>query len=188
MKAVRVHNHGSVEALSYEDIPVPEPKENEILVKIEAAGVNFIDIYQRKGLYPIEVPYTLGKEGAGIVKKAWKNASDFKINDKVACASCIGSYAEYSIVPSWKLVKVPNETDIKIACAAMLQGMTAHYLTHSTFSIKKNNVILLHAAAGGVGLLLTQIAKKLGARVIGTVGNGEKAKLAKQNRVYYIVI
>ena len=188
MKAVRVHNHGSVEALSYEDIPVPEPKENEILVKIEAAGVNFIDIYQRKGLYPIEVPYTLGKEGAGIVKKAWKNASDFKINDKVACASCIGSYAEYAIFPTSMAVKIPDKINTKTAAAVMLQGMTAHYLSNSTYQIKENNTILVHAAAGGVGLLLTQMAKMKKAKVIGTVSTEEKAKLAKQNGADNVII
>ena len=187
MKAIRVHEFGNADVLEYEDTEKPEPEENEARVKLGAIGVNFIDIYHRKGLYPNRLPFIPGMEGAGIVDKAGRN-SDVKEGDRVAYAMSIGSYAEYSIVPSWKLVKVPNETDIKIACAAMLQGMTAHYLTHSTFSIKKNNVILLHAAAGGVGLLLTQIAKKLGARVIGTVGNGEKAKLAKQNGVDDIVM
>ncbi|MEK6949744.1 MAG: quinone oxidoreductase, partial [Nanoarchaeota archaeon] len=136
--------------------------------------------YHRKGLYPNKLPFIPGMEGAGIVDKAGKNSFGIKEGDRVAYAMNIGSYAEYAIVPAWKLVKVPDEIDFKIAASLMLQGMTAHYLTHSTFPLKKNNIILLHAAAGGVGLLLIQMAKKLGTRVIGTVSTEEKARLAKE--------
>lgn len=181
MKAIRIHEYGNADVLKYEDTEKPEPKENEARVKLEAIGVNFIDVYQRNGLYPNKLPFIPGMEGASVVDKIGKNVSDVKKGDRVAYAMNIGSYAEYSVVPAWKLVKIPDYINFKIACAAMLQGMTAHYLTHSTFKIKKNDIILLHAAAGGVGLLLTRIAKNLGARVIGTVGNEEKAKLAKEN-------
>ena len=180
MKAIRVNKFGGSDVLSYEDMSMPEPKENEARVKIEVAGVNYIDIYQRTGLYPNEVPFTPGMEAAGVVDAVGGNVSEVSIGDRIAYAMNIGSYAEYVIVPAWKLVKISDDIDIKTACASMLQGMTAHYLTHSTFKIEKNNTILLHAAAGGVGLLLTQIAKKFGARVIGTVSTEEKAKLAKE--------
>ena len=180
MKAAVLHKYGDADALKYEDVPIPEPKENEARIKLEAIGVNFIDIYHRKGLYPNKLPFIPGMEGAGIVDKDGKNSFGIKEGDRVAYAMNIGSYAEYAIVPAWKLVKVPDEIDFKIAASLMLQGMTAHYLTHSTFPLKKNNIILLHAAAGGVGLLLIQMAKKLGTRVIGTVSTEEKARLAKE--------
>jgi len=188
MKGIRIHEYGNANVLKYEDIEKPEPKENEARIRLEAIGVNFIDIYHRKGLYPNKLPLIPGMEGAGVVDKAGVGVSDLKQGDRVAYAMNLGSYAEYSIVPAWKLAKIPDRINTKTACAAMLQGMTAHYLTHSTFKIKKNNIILLHAAAGGVGLLLTQIAKKLGARVIGTMGNEEKAKLAKDNGVDVAII
>ena len=188
MKAIRTHEFGNADVLKYEDSEKPEPEENEARLKLEAIGVNFIDVYHRTGLYPNKLPFIPGMEGAGIVDAVGAGVSDVKQGDRVAYAMNLGSYAEYSIVPAWKLVKIPDEIDTKTACAAMLQGMTAHYLTHSTFPLKKNNIILLHAAAGGVGLLLTQMAKILGAKVIGTVGNDEKAKLAKENGVDEAII
>lgn len=188
MKAIRIHEYGNVEALKYEDVSVPEPKENEVMVKLEAIGVNFIDIYQRNGLYQNKLPFTLGMEGSGIVYKVGKNSSELKFGDRVAYAMSIGSYAEYAVVPAWKLVRMPKNIDFKTAAALMLQGMTAHYLTHSTYKINQNDIILVHAAAGGVGLLLTQMAKMLGARVIGTVGNEEKAKLVKENGANDVII
>ena len=188
MKAIRIHEYGNADVLKYEDTEKPEPKENEAGVRLEVIGVNFIDVYHRKGLYPNKLPFIPGMEGAGIVDKVGKSVSEVNVGDRVAYAMNIGSYAEYSIVPAWKLVKIPDYIDFKTACAAMLQGMTAHYLTHSTFKLNKNHAILLHAAAGGVGLLLTQIAKNLGARVIGTVGNEEKAKLAKENGADEVII
>ena len=188
MKAIRIHEYGNADVLKYEDTEKPEPKENEARIKLEYIGVNFIDVYHRKGLYPNKLPFIPGMEGAGVVDKVGAGVSGVKKGDRVAYAMNLGSYAEYSIVPAWKLAKIPDYIDTKTACSLMLQGMTAHYLAHSTFKIKKNDIILLHAAAGGVGLLLAQIAKKLGARVIGTVGNEEKAKLAKENGTDYVII
>ena len=188
MKAIRIHKFGNANALKYEDTEKPEPKENDARVKLEAIGVNFIDIYHRTGLYPNKLPFIPGMEGVGIVDKVGAGVSDVKKGDRVAYAMNIGSYSEYAVIPAWKLVKIPNGIDFKTAAASMLQGMTAHYLTHSTFSLKKNDIILLHAAAGGVGLLLTQIAKMKGAKVIGTVGNEEKAKLAKENGADEVII
>ena len=180
MKAVRIHKYGGPEVLTYEDIPVPEPKTGEARVKIEAIGLNFIDIYQRTGLYPLQTPFTLGMEGAGAVDAIGDGVTDVKAGDRVAYAMILGSYAEYAIVPAAKLAPLPANVDMKSAAALMLQGMTAHYLTHSTYQLKSGDTALIHAAAGGVGLLLVQIAKMLGARVIGTVGTEAKAQLAKQ--------
>ena len=188
MKAVVLHEYGNADVLKYEDAPTPKPKEDEARVRLEAIGVNFIDVYHRKGLYPNKLPFISGMEGAGIVDKVGKNSFGIKEGDRVAYAMNTGSYAEYATVPAWKLAKVPDEIDMKTAASLMLQGMTAHYLTHSTFPLKKNNIILLHAAAGGVGLLLTQMAKMIGAKVIGTVGDEEKAKLAKENGVDEVII
>jgi NADPH2:quinone reductase len=180
MKAVRIHKYGGPEVLTYEDIPVPEPKAGEARVKIEAIGLNYIDIYQRTGLYPLQTPLTLGMEGAGAVDAIGDGVPEVKVGDRVAYAMILGSYAEYAIVPAAKLAPLPANVDMKSAAALMLQGMTAHYLTHSTYPLKKGDTALIHAAAGGVGLLLIQIAKMLGARVIGTVGTEAKAELAKQ--------
>jgi len=180
MKAVRVHKYGGPEVLTNEDIPVPEPKTGEARVKIEAIGLNFIDIYHRIGLYPLQTPFTLGMEGAGVVDAVGDGVTEVKKSDRVAYAMIPGSYAEYAIVPAAKLVPVPANVDAKSAAAIMLQGMTAHYLTHSTYALKPGDTALVHAAAGGAGLLLLQIAKMLGARVIGTVSTEAKAQLAKQ--------
>jgi NADPH2:quinone reductase len=180
MKAIRVHHHGGPGVLTYEDIPAPEPKTGEARVKIGATGVNFIDIYQRTGLYPIQTPFTLGMEGAGVVDAVGDGVTEVKQGDRVAYAMVLGSYAEYAIVPAWKLAPVPANVEAKSAAALMLQGMTAHYLTHSTYALRQGENALIHAAAGGVGLLLVQIAKMLGARVIGTVSTEAKAQLARQ--------
>jgi NADPH2:quinone reductase len=179
MKAVRVHNYGGPEVLTYEEISEPEPKAGEARVKIEAIGLNFIDVYQRTGLYQLPLPFTLGREAAGTVDAVGPNATEVKVGDRVAYAMEPGAYAEYAIVPAWKLVPVPAKLDSRTAAATMLQGMTAHYLTHSTYPLKQGETALVHAAAGGVGLLLIQIAKRRGARVIGTVSTEEKARLAK---------
>jgi len=179
MKAVRVHKHGGPEVLTYEEIPIPDPKAGEALVKIEAIGLNFIDVYQRTGLYQLPLPFTLGREAAGTVDAVGPNATEVKVGDRVAYAMEPGAYAEYAVVPAWKLVPVPAKLDSRTAAATMLQGMTAHYLTHSTYPLKQGETALVHAAAGGVGLLLIQIAKRRGARVIGTVSTEEKAGLAK---------
>jgi NADPH:quinone reductase len=180
MKAVRVHKYGGPEDLVIDDIPVPEPKAGEARVKIEAIGVNYIDIYQRTGLYPLQTPFTLGSEAAGVVDAVGEGVTEVKKGDRVAYAMVPGSYAEYAIVPAWRLVPVPPNIDAKSAAAIMLQGMTAHYLTHSTYPLKQGETALVHATAGGVGLLLAQIAKMRGAKLIGTVSTEAKAALAKQ--------
>jgi NADPH2:quinone reductase len=180
MKAIRVHHHGGPEVLTFEEIPIPEPNAGEARVKIDATGMNFIDIYHRTGLYPMKTPFTLGVEGAGIIDAVGDGVTEIKKGDRVAYAMIPGSYAEYAIVPAAKLVPVPEPVDIKTAAAVMLQGMTAHYLTRGAYNVKKGDAVLVHAAAGGVGLLLVQVAKMLGARVIGTVSTEIKAELARQ--------
>ena len=179
MKAIRVHQFGGPETLVTEDLAVPNPGNGEALVRLEAIGVNFIDIYQRMGLYRSALPFTLGNEGAGVVEETGPGAGEVSAGDRVAYAGTLGSYAEYAIVPFSRLVKLPAEIDAGTAAAAMLQGMTAHYLTHSTYPLKPGEVCLVHAAAGGVGLLLVQMARRRGARVIGTVSTQGKAELAR---------
>jgi NADPH:quinone reductase len=188
MKAVRVHKYGGPEVLTMDDIPVPEPKAGEARVKIEAIGVNFIDIYQRTGLYPIHTPFTLGSEGAGVVDAVGPGVTEVRKGDRVAYSMVIGAYAEFAVVPAWRLVPVPVNVDAKSAACLMLQGMTAHYLTHSTYALKKGETALVHAAAGGVGLLLIQIAKQLGANVIGTVSTEAKAQLAKELGADHVIL
>jgi NADPH:quinone reductase len=180
MKAIRVNEHGGPEVLSYEDVPVPEPGPGEARVRLAAAGVNFIDVYQRTGLYPKELPFTLGLEGAGEVDAVGEGVEELSAGDYVAFASVPGAYAEYVVAPVDKLVPF-NVTlvEARLAAAVMLQGMTAHYLTHSTFPLQEGQTALAHAAAGGVGLLLVQMAKMRGATVIGTAGSAEKGRLAK---------
>jgi NADPH:quinone reductase len=180
MKAIRVHKTGGPEVLVLDEIPIPEPKSGEARIKIEAIGVNFIDIYHRTGLYPLATPFTLGMEGTGVVDAVDDGVTEVKKGDRVAYCMVVGSYAEYTIVPAWKLAPVPAGVDAKSAAALMLQGMTAHYLTHNTYALKKGEMVLVHAAAGGVGLLLVQIAKYLGATVIGTVSTEAKASLARE--------
>jgi NADPH:quinone reductase len=180
MKAIQVFECGGPETLRYVDVPKPAPGPKEALVKIAAAGVNFIDVYYRTGLYKAPLPVTLGMEGAGIVEAAGSEVTGVAPGDRVAYAMSRGSYAEYAIVPAAMLVKVPEGVDLKVAAAAMLQGMTAHYLTHSTFPLKRGDAALVHAAAGGVGLLLVQLCNMIGARVLGTVSTEAKAELAKQ--------
>ena len=179
MKAIRIHKHGGPDALSYEDVPEPEPGPGQAVVKIEAAGVNFIDIYFRTGLYPAELPITNGQEGAGTVAAVGAGVTDVSVGDRVAYTGIHGSYAEYSAVPADRLVKVPGSVSTKTAAAALLQGMTAHYLIRSTFELNASHTALIHACAGGVGLLLVGMAKKFGARVIGTCSTREKAAKAK---------
>src|SRR4029077_21030564 len=188
MKAVRVHKYGGPEVLTMDDIPVPEPKAGEARVKIEAIGVNFIDIYQRTGLYPIQTPFTLGSEAAGVVDAVGPGVTEVRKGDRVAYSMVIGAYAEFAVVPAWRLVPVPVNVDAKSAACLMLQGMTAHYLTHSTYALKKGETALVHAAAGGVGLLLIQIAKQLGANVIGTVSTEAKAQLAKELGADHVIL
>ena len=179
MKAVQVKQTGGPEVLTFADLPIPTPKANEAIVKIAASGVNFIDVYFREGRYPAQLPFVDGQEGAGTVTEVGSDVKSLKPGDHVAYSNVLGSYAEYAAVPSDKLVKVPAGLEYQQAAAAMLQGMTAHYLVYSTYPLKKGETALIHAAAGGVGLLLVQMAKNIGARVIGTAGSEEKARLAK---------
>jgi NADPH2:quinone reductase len=179
MKAIRVHQFGGPETLAMEELPVPKPGKGEALVRLEAIGVNFIDVYQRMGLYRSALPFTPGNEGAGVVEDTGPGSGEVSAGDRVAYAGTLGSYAEVAIVPAWRLVKLPAGIDAGTAAAAMLQGMTAHYLTHSTYPLKPGEACLVHAAAGGVGLLLAQMARRRGARVIGTVSTKEKAELAR---------
>ena len=179
MKAIRIHQAGGADVLKYEDAPIPTPAPNEALVKIAASGVNFIDVYFREGLYKAALPFTLGKEASGVVESVGAQVAEVKAGDRVAFTTTLGCYAEYVSVPAWRLVPLPEKISFESGAAAMLQGMTAHYLSHSTFPLKTGHTCLIHAAAGGLGLLLIQMAKRLGARVIGTVSTEEKAQLAK---------
>ncbi len=188
MKAVFVEQPGGVENLKYADSPKPSPGPGQALVKIVASGVNFIDIYFRKGVYPAPPPIVLGSEGAGTVEAVAPDVKNVVVGDRVAYAMARGSYAEYAVVPSWQLVKIPASVDFNTAAAAMLQGMTAHYLTHSTYPLKPGDTCLIHAAAGGTGSMIVQMAKMLGAHVIGTVGDEEKAKQAKDAGVDEVII
>jgi NADPH2:quinone reductase len=188
MKAIQVSRVGGPEVLTLVDLPLPEPKPNEAVVQIKAAGVNFIDVYFREGRYPAPRPFVVGQEGAGIVIAIGPDVTTVKLRERVAYAGYLGSYAEYAAVPADRLVKIPDELDFNQAAAAMLQGMTAHYLTHSTYPIKRGETALIHAAAGGVGLLLVQMCKLLGARVIGTVGSEEKARLARNAGADHVII
>jgi NADPH2:quinone reductase len=179
MKAIRVHAPGGPEALKYEDVPEPTPKAGEAVVKVDAAGLNYIDVYQRSGLYKLELPITLGLEAGGAVTAVGSGVSEVKVGDKVAYTGVPGAYAQYAAVPAQRLVVLPAGLSTKQGAAMMLQGMTAHYLACSTYPLKKGDTCLVHAAAGGVGLILCQIARMRGARVIGTVSTDEKAKLAR---------
>ena len=180
MKSVRIQQFGGLEVLKIEELPLAEPGEGEARVKIEAIGVNFLDIYQRIGRYQGSLPFTLGQEAAGVVDAVGSNVTEIRPGDRVAYASVQGSYAEYTIVPSWRLIPIPASVDFPKAAAVLLQGMTAHYLTHSTYPLKSGETALVHAAGGGTGGLLVQVAKRCGARVIGTVSTEEKAGLARE--------
>ncbi|PJF47046.1 MAG: quinone oxidoreductase [Chloroflexi bacterium] len=179
MKAIRVHTYGDVDVLLYEDAPMPEPGPGEARVKIGAAGLNFIDIYQRRGWYKVSLPFTPGQEAAGVIDAIGEGVTEFKPGDLVAYAMVLGAYAEYAIVPASRLVPIPPGVSIEQAAAVMLQGMTAHYLALTTYPLKSGDVALVHAGSGGVGQLLIQIAKRLGARVIATVGAADKVALAQ---------
>jgi len=180
MKAIQVSHVGGPEVLTLVDLPIPTPKSDEAVVQIKAAGVNFIDVYFREGRYPAPLPFVNGQEASGVVTAVGADVKSVKPGDRVAYTGVRGGYAEYAAVPAERLIVVPDQIDFKQAAAAMLQGMTAHYLSHSTYPIQRGDAVLVHAAAGGVGLLLVQMAKKLGARVIGTAGNEDKAKLARE--------
>jgi NADPH2:quinone reductase len=180
MKAVRIHTPGGPEVMRYEDVPEPTPKAGEAVVKVEAAGLNYIDVYFRSGQYKAEMPLTLGLEAGGTVTAVGAGVTDVKVGDKVAYTGVPASYAQFAAVPAARLVTLPPGVSTRQGAAAMLQGMTAHYLVTSTYPLKPGDTCLVHAAAGGVGLLLCQMAKMRGARVIGTVSTEEKARLARE--------
>jgi NADPH2:quinone reductase len=180
MKAIQVKQPGGPEAMELVELPVPEPKANEAVVKLAASGVNFIDVYFREGRYKSALPFVLGQEGAGVVTAVGADVKSVKTGDRVAWTGLQGSYAEYAAVAADRLVLIPKGVSDQQAAAAMLQGMTAHYLSHDTYPLKRGQTALVHAAAGGVGLLLTQMAHNIGARVIATVSTDEKAKLASE--------
>lgn len=188
MKAVLVYETGGPDQMQYVETATPSAGPGQALVKIAASGVNFIDVYFRTGLYKADAPIALGMEGAGVVEAVGPGVTEVAVGDRVAYAMARGSYAEYAVVPAWQLVRVPAALDLSAGAAAMLQGMTAHYLTHSTYPLKQGDSCLIHAAAGGVGLLLVQMAKMRGARVFGTVSTEAKAGLARQAGADQVVL
>ncbi len=179
MKAIRVHETGGPEKLVYEEVPVPAPGPGQARVRVHAIGLNYIDVYYRTGLYKTALPFIPGMEAAGVVDALGESVTGVARGERVAYAMNPGAYAEYALVNAWQLVTLPEKIDFSVGAAAMLQGMTAHYLTHATYPLQRGQTALVHAAAGGVGLLLIQIAKMLGVRVIGTVSTEEKAVLAR---------
>jgi len=188
MLAIRIHETGGPEKLRAEDIPVPTPAAGEVRIRVEAAGLNFIDTYQRSGLYAVPLPFTLGAEIAGIVSALGAGVTEFALGDRVATAKASGGYAAEALAPATQVVKIPAGVTTSTAAALMLQGLTAHYLVTDTFALKPGDTALIHAAAGGVGLLLVQLAKRRGARVIATVGTEEKVALARAAGADEVVI
>jgi len=180
VRAIRVHATGGPEVLRLEELPVPVPGAGQIVIRVEAAGVNFVDVYHRKGLYPVPLPFTLGREAAGVVERVGEGVGTCRPGDRVASESLIGGYAEYALAAAERVVPLPREVTSRVGAAVILQGLTAHFLATSTFPLGPGDTCLVHAAAGGVGLLLCQIASRLGARVIGTVSTEEKASLARE--------
>ncbi|MHA4734291.1 quinone oxidoreductase family protein [Ensifer adhaerens] len=188
MKAIRVHQHGGPDVLAYENFELGEPGPGEVRVRNRAIGVNFVDIYLRSGAYPPpQLPFIPGKEGAGEVVSVGPDVEGFKPGDRVAYAEALGAYAEEHNVPARVLVHLPEDIDFETGAAMMLKGLTAQYLLRRTFRVEAGHTLLVHAAAGGVGLILTQWAKHLGAKVIGTVGSPEKAELARANGADYVI-
>ena len=188
MKAIRVHETGDVNAMRYEEAPLPEPKAGEVRIKVEAAGLNFIDTYHRMGWYPLPRPFILGQEAAGVVDSVGEGVTECKPGDRVAYCMAQGGYADYAVAPARLVVQVPEGVSTRQAAAVMLQGMTAHYLTHSTYALKSGDTALIHAAAGGTGALVVQMAKMLGAHVIATVGSEEKATVARASGADEVII
>jgi NADPH:quinone reductase len=188
VKAIQVHETGGPEKLNYEDVPVPEPGPGQARIKVHAIGLNFIDVYFRTGLYKTPLPFIPGMEAAGVVDSAGEGVTSVSPGDRVAYAMNLGAYAEYALANAGQLVKLPAGVDFKTGAAALLQGMTAHYLTHSTFPLQSGQTALVHAAAGGAGLLVVQMAKMIGARVIGTVSTEEKAALARAAGADHVIL
>ena len=188
MKAIQILQTGGPEVLRLAELPIPEPGPGQVLIRVEATGVNFIEIYFRKGTYKASMPLVPGSEAAGTVEELGPGVAGFKAGDAVASVSVLGSYAEYALVAAASLVKIPSGLSMGQAAAGLMQGMSAHYLAHSTFPLKAGDTALIHAAAGGVGLLLTQMAAKTGARVIATVSTAEKAELAKEAGAHDVIL
>jgi NADPH2:quinone reductase len=187
MKAIVVSQTGGPEVMEYKDVPKPEPKANEALVEIEAIGVNFIDVYFREGRYPAKLPFIVGQEASGVVSEVGAEVKNVKTGDRVAYTGQQGSYAEYAAVAADRLVKIPDSISFEQAAALMLQGMTAHYLVKSCYPLKAGETTLIHAAAGGVGQLLVQMAKMIGAEVIATAGSDEKVEIAKARGADHVI-
>lgn len=187
MKAVRVHALGGPEVMQYEDVDVPRPGPGEVLIKISATGLNYLDVQYRIGRVKAPLPFTNGTEAAGVVSEVGSGVTDVKVGDRVAYTMILGTYAEYALAPAARLVPVPANLDLRTAAAALLQGLTAHYLTHSTYPLKAGETALVHAAAGGIGNVLTQVARIVGAQVIATVGSDAKAELARQAGAHHVI-
>jgi NADPH:quinone reductase len=188
MKAIRIHETGGTDKLHLDDLALPNPGAGEVRIRVEAAGVNFLDTYQRSGLYPVTLPHTLGQEISGLITAIGPGVADFQIGDRVATARALGGYAEEALAPVAQLVRVPSGMTSEAAAAVLLQGMTAHYLACDTFPLKAGDTALVHAAAGGVGLLLVQIAKRRGARVLASVGTEAKVALAREAGADEVVV
>jgi NADPH2:quinone reductase len=188
MKAIVIEQFGGPEVMRVADVPVPAPGAGQVLLRVEAAGVNFIDVYHRTGLYKQPLPLTLGKEAAGTVEKVGAGVTDLRAGDRVASESVLGSYAELALVPADRVVPLPDGVDARTAAAVLLQGMTAQYLSHTTYPLRPGDTCVVHAAAGGTGLLLCRMANRLGARVIGTVSTEEKAALARKAGAHEIIL
>lgn len=179
MKAIQIRENGGPEVLRLQELKAAEPSEGQAQVRIESSGINYLDVYQRTDRIPTDLPFIPGNEGAGVVTAIGGGVTEVRVGDRVAYAGVLGSYAEYATVPAWRLVQIPEWLDFSLAAAVILQGLTAHYLVHSAYPLKAGDTCLIHAAAGGTGLLLTQVAKRLGARVIGTTSTEEKADAAR---------
>ena len=188
MKAIRIHEAGGPEKMLYEEVPLPSPGPGQARIKIHAIGLNFIDVYFRTGLYKAPLPMTPGMEAAGVVDAIGHGVANVAPGDRVVYAGNLGAYAEFALANAWQLLKLPQSVDFQTGAAAILQGMTAHYLTHSTYPLKSGDTALVHAAAGGAGLLIIQMAKMIGATIIGTVSTEEKAKLAKQAGADHVIL
>ena len=189
MKAVQINEFGGPDAMKYQDVPDPSPGDGEALVEIQAAGVNYTDVYSRAGINPgPPLPRTIGVEGAGVVRAVGSGVTEVKVGDEIAYSSVNGSYAEQAVVPAWRLMKRPAGVDAKAGAAAILQGMTAHYLCHSTYPVQRGDRVIVHAGAGGMGLILTQMVKRLGAYVFTTVSTEDKAELSKQAGADHVII
>jgi NADPH2:quinone reductase len=188
VQAIRIHQFGGPEVLRVEDVPVPEPGPGEALIKVEATGINYVDVYHRTGLYPGQLPLTLGREAAGTVERIGAGVTTCRPGDRVVSEAVRGGYAQYALAAAERLVPVPDRVSSRQAAAALLQGMTAHYLAYATYRLAPGDTCLVHAAAGGTGLLLCQIASRIGARVIGTVSTEDKAALARQAGAHEVIL